>query len=122
MHRMINCLPQCMLLVLLSWHVGCAASNKQPEAEREVPSEQTGVSSEEHDGEPHDDGSLWDGYVPFVAVDGEPTYHVLDGYDPRWQALIRQGIEEARAYWGSYGPVHVWILGRGDDTPVDHEA
>ena len=122
MRRMINSLSQCMLLVLLSWHVGCAASNEQPKAEREVPSEQIGVSSEEHDGEPHDDGSLWDGYVPFMAVDGEPTYHVLDGYDPRWQALIRQGIDEARAYWGSYGPVHVWILGRGDDTPVDHEA
>ena len=30
-----------------------------------------------------------------MAVDGELTYHVLDGYDPRWQALIRQGIDEA---------------------------
>ena len=56
---------------------------------------------------------------PFIKVEGPPTYHVLEGYDPKWQAYILEGIELARAYWGSYGPTHVWIGGREDDGAID---
>jgi len=50
----------------------------------------------------------------FTRVAAPPTYHVLNGYHSRWRAQIEDGIELARAYWGSYGPVHVWIAGRED--------
>ena len=59
---------------------------------------------------------------PFVETKAPPTYHVLSGYDPKWEAHIREGIEMARAYWGSYGPTHVWIGGREDGRPIDGAA
>ena len=59
---------------------------------------------------------------PFIKVEGPPTYHVLEGYDPKWQAYILEGIEMARAYWGSYGPTHVWIGGREDTRPIDETS
>ena len=56
---------------------------------------------------------------PFIEIKAPPTYHVLSGYDPKWETYIREGIEMARAYWGSYGPTHVWIGGREDDGAID---
>ena len=56
---------------------------------------------------------------PFIKVEGPPNYHVLENYDPKWHAYILEGIEMARAYWGSYGPTHVWIGGREDKRPID---
>lgn len=65
--------------------------------------------------------SPWDDFVPLVAVEGEPVYHLLDGYDPIWMERVRQGVETSRAYWGSYGPTHVWILGREGSGGVSEE-
>ena len=67
-------------------------------------------------------GSPWEGYEPYVAVDGGPTYHLLEGYDPKWMEQIKEGVELARAYWGSYGPTHVWILGSEDGSPISEES
>jgi hypothetical protein len=74
--------------------------------------------------EPHadDHGSPWDGYEPFVPMDEEPTYHVMEGYDPQWQEYLREGIELSRTYWGSYGPTHVWIVGAEDGDSIDEDA
>ena len=47
-----------------------------------------------------------------------PTYHLLEGYDPVWLEYVREGVERARSYWGSYGPTHVWILGREQGTQI----
>ncbi len=56
---------------------------------------------------------------PFIEIEVPPTYHVLGSYDPKWESYIREGIEMARAYWGSYGPTHVWIGGREDERAID---
>ncbi|MDG2095233.1 MAG: hypothetical protein P8J89_08185 [Phycisphaerales bacterium] len=57
----------------------------------------------------------------FIPTEEAPTYHLLDGYDPLWKNQIEQGVEMAREYWGSYGPVHVWILGNEDGHKIDPE-
>ena len=56
----------------------------------------------------------------FAPHEGAPTYHALDGYAPRWQAQVEDGVDMARAFWGSYGPVHVWIAGEepGQGSPA----
>jgi len=62
--------------------------------------------------------SPWVDFEPLVAMEEGPQYHSLEGYDPIWTERVREGIESSRAYWGSYGPVHVWILGREDGDSV----
>lgn len=77
----------------------------------------------QHSDPQHDDqGSLWDGYEPFVPMDEEPTYHLLEGYDPLWMEHVREGVELARAYWGSYGPTHIWIAGVEEGDSIDEDA
>ena len=66
--------------------------------------------------------SLNESMLPLHAVTEDPTYHLLDGYDPLWQEQIREGIELAQAYWGTYGPVHVWVLGIEGEGSIDIEA
>ncbi|MEC8253500.1 MAG: hypothetical protein VX044_09815 [Planctomycetota bacterium] len=59
----------------------------------------------------------------FGPTDAAPIYHVLRDYDRRWRDQVEDGVELARAFWGSYGPVHVWIAGReSDDAPTDAAA
>ena len=50
-----------------------------------------------------------------------PTYHLLEGYDPKWKSQIERGVEMARDYWGSHGPAYVWILGNEKDQDIDPE-
>ncbi|HJM58744.1 MAG TPA: hypothetical protein QF446_15620 [Planctomycetota bacterium] len=61
-------------------------------------------------------------FEPLVAMETGPVYHVLDGYDPIWMERVREGIETARAYWGSYGPTHVWIAGSYEGAEIDPAA
>ena len=58
----------------------------------------------------------------FTSTDAAPTYHVLRGYRRRWREQVEDGVELARAFWGSYGPVHVWIAGREGDRPTPPAA
>lgn len=58
----------------------------------------------------------------FLPIDAEPTYHALDGYNPKWQQQIRVGIEMSRAFWGSYGPTHVWIAGQEQGDKINAAA
>lgn len=55
----------------------------------------------------------------FIPMPDEPTYHLLDGYDERWLVQIREGIEMARGFWGSYGPAHVWVVGVEEGAGID---
>ena len=57
----------------------------------------------------------------FTPMEEPPTYHLLEGYDPKWKSQIERGVEMARDYWGSYGPAHVWILGNEKDQDIDPE-
>jgi len=72
----------------------------------------------------HDDqdGSPWPGFEPLVAMAEGPTYHLLTGYDPVWLRYVQQGVERARAYWGSYGPAHVWIAGCEQGSQINADA
>ncbi|MCH2106387.1 MAG: hypothetical protein MK291_07090 [Planctomycetes bacterium] len=65
--------------------------------------------------------SPWVDFKPLVAMEEGPRYHTLEGYDPIWKERVQEGIEASRAYWGSYGPTHVWILGREDGERVSEE-
>lgn len=56
---------------------------------------------------------------PLIPMETGPVYHIIEGYDPKWSALIREGVERASDYWGSYGPTHVWIVGTDDGEPLD---
>ena len=68
--------------------------------------------------------------IPAERADGEilvpteeaPTYHLLEGYGQRWLEHVRKGVETARTYWGSYGPTHVWIVGREDGAVIAPET
>ena len=62
--------------------------------------------------------SPWIDFEPLVAMEEGPQYHLLEGYDPIWMERVREGVESSRAYWGSFGPTHVWILGREDGDSV----
>lgn len=64
----------------------------------------------------------WEGFEPLVQLDDAPTYHSIDGYDPIWLEYVREGVEMSRAYWGSYGPTHVWILGREKGSSISADA
>jgi hypothetical protein len=66
--------------------------------------------------------SPWIDFEPLVAMEEGPQYHMLEGYDPIWMEQVREGVESSRSYWGSYGPTHVWILGREDGDSVRAEA
>jgi hypothetical protein len=59
---------------------------------------------------------------PLAAMEAGPVYHLLEGYDPIWLDRVRDGIETARSYWGSYGPTHVWILGSHNGAAIDPAA
>ena len=54
----------------------------------------------------------------FIPVVDEPTYHLLEGYDPKWRDQIRDGVEMARSFWGSYGPAHVFVVGAEDGETI----
>lgn len=71
---------------------------------------------------PEHRGSIWEEVEPLVALEDGPGYHLLEGYDERWLEQVREGVEEARAYWGSYGPAHVWVLGCEDGESISEEA
>jgi len=62
--------------------------------------------------------SPWADFEPLVAMEEGPTYHLLEGYDRIWLERVREGVEASRSYWGSYGPVHVWILGCEDGDSI----
>jgi len=66
--------------------------------------------------------SPWDDFRPLVAIQEGPTYHLLDGYDPTWLEHVKQGVERARSYWGTYGPTHVWILGNEGQADISKQA
>jgi hypothetical protein len=66
--------------------------------------------------------SPWENLKPLIAMETAPTYHLLDGYDPKWMVQIKEGIEIARSYWGSFGPTHVWILGREPGTVITKKS
>ncbi|MDG2148823.1 MAG: hypothetical protein P8N09_04785 [Planctomycetota bacterium] len=66
--------------------------------------------------------AYWEGVSPLVAINEGPTYHRLEGYDPRWMDLVREGVEMSRSYWGSYGPATVWVLGREEGTEIQPAA
>lgn len=70
----------------------------------------------------HDQQSRWVGFVPLAPMEEGPTYHLLEGYDPIWLEYVKQGVERSRAYWGSYGPTHVWVLGREDGSKINAQA
>ncbi|MGC6488162.1 MAG: hypothetical protein ACON4Z_10980 [Planctomycetota bacterium] len=56
------------------------------------------------------------------SSDAAPVYHTLSGYSDRWRTQVEDGVELARAFWGSFGPVHVWIAGRDVDEEVPEAA
>ena len=68
------------------------------------------------------EGSPWVGFQPLTAMAEGPTYHLLQGYDPIWLQHVRAGIEQARSYWGTYGPTHVWVAGREAGSQVSAAA
>jgi len=70
----------------------------------------------------HEASSVWENVEPLVAMEEGPSYHLLEGYDERWLEQVREGVEKARAFWGSYGPAHVWVLGCEDGDSIREEA
>ena len=66
--------------------------------------------------------SSWADVEPLVAMEEGPEYHLLEGYDERWLRQVQEGVEQARSYWGSYGPAHVWVLGCEDGDSISEEA
>ena len=48
-----------------------------------------------------------------------PRYFISHGYDERWTAAIKLGIDVARDYLGNYGPVQVYVVGQEDDELSD---
>ena len=48
-----------------------------------------------------------------------PRYFISHGYDERWSAAIKLGIDVTRDYLGNYGPVQVYIVGQEDDELSD---
>lgn len=71
---------------------------------------------------PDESSDRWEGFEPFVQMEAGPTYHSIDGYDPAWLGYVREGVEMSRAYWGSYGPTHVWVVGSEDGSSIKAEA
>jgi hypothetical protein len=62
---------------------------------------------------------------PLRAVTEPPHYLILPSYDSIWVERVRAGIDEARAYFGEFGPVRVYVLGvEGGDVvdPSEREA
>jgi hypothetical protein len=92
------CLATALALLLVS---ACQPIPEQSEHRRPVP---------------------WDDFRPLAAMQEAPTYHLLDGYDPIWLSYVKQGVERARSYWGTYGPTHVWILGNEDQGEIHDDA
>lgn len=66
--------------------------------------------------------SPWVDVEPLVEMEEGPEYHLLEGYDERWLLQVQEGVEQARSYWGSYGPAHVWVLGCEDGDSISEEA
>ena len=71
---------------------------------------------------PHPHPHPTPGGATFIPMEEAPVYHELDGYDPRWRAHVEDGVELARAFWGSYGPVHVWVAGREEHAEPTDDA
>ncbi|OUU26308.1 MAG: hypothetical protein CBC13_00535 [Planctomycetia bacterium TMED53] len=52
---------------------------------------------------------------PLQAVTGTPKYILLEGYPAAYRHAIAEGIDAARNYFGEFGPVRVYVLGRTED-------
>lgn len=67
-------------------------------------------------------GSLWSGYERLTPMTEGPTYQLLDGYDPLWLSQVKEGVELARTYWGTYGPTHILVLGKEEGQVITAES
>ena len=47
-------------------------------------------------------------------LDTPPVFVRNDKDDSKWPQIIREGVNEARKYFGNYGPVYVYIIGHED--------
>ena len=57
---------------------------------------------------------------PFTVKLAEPpNYFVSHGYDERWTAALKAGIDASRAYLGNHGPLQVYVLGQEEDELAD---
>ncbi|MDG2292488.1 MAG: hypothetical protein P8L37_07500, partial [Phycisphaerales bacterium] len=74
---------------------------------------------ENNDSSADDKAPLLANMLPLTAMDDGPVFHTLEGYDPKWTALIREGVELAQDYWGTYGPVHVWVVGLEEGDAIN---
>ena len=48
-----------------------------------------------------------------------PEYFVSHGYDDRWTAALKAGIDAAREYLGNHGPLQVYVIGQENDELAD---
>ncbi len=64
----------------------------------------------------------WRDFQPLRPMLEGPEYHLIEGYDPVWMYRVREGVELARDYYGSFGPVHVHVLGKEDGTELSAAA
>ncbi|MGE4619369.1 MAG: hypothetical protein AAEJ04_06110 [Planctomycetota bacterium] len=51
-----------------------------------------------------------------------PEYIVMDGYPERFQAALASGIDEARSFFGNYGPVRVYVFSEPGDDEASRDA
>ncbi len=58
----------------------------------------------------------------FQQVNTPPEYIVLEGYPSEHVQAISSGIDVAREYFGNFGPVRVYILGKTDGAEGTSEA
>jgi hypothetical protein len=66
--------------------------------------------------------SLWSDYEPLIPMTEGPTYQLLEGYNPLWLNQVKEGVELSRAYWGTYGPTRILVLGKEEDQVISAES
>ena len=66
--------------------------------------------------------SLWSDYERLIPMTEGPTYQLLEGYNPLWLSQVKEGVELARSYWGTYGPTHILVLGEEDGQVISAES
>ena len=66
--------------------------------------------------------SPWSNYEPLIPMTEGPTYQLLEGYDPLWLNQVKEGVELARSYWGTYGPTRILILGKEEGQVISAES
>jgi hypothetical protein len=79
-------------------------------------------SCEDHDSPSDEQQLALADILPLTAMDEGPVFHTLEGYDSKWTELIREGIEQSQAYWGTYGPVHVWVVGVEEGDTISEKS